>query len=173
MVSEYMELCFNTETDAFKNMIAILALAMFREKMNDYELHHIVPITWFAQNDEERPAWASVHDWGKLIRNSTEHPANSAINLVYLTADEHNEVHELMKQCWASEDTLAPSKGCGKFQRIDVDTDEVLQEYDSVKNAMNWLRENNYTNTNWLTHLQDAIRTNRIAYGFKWVRVNA
>lgn len=83
---------------------------MFRKKFEGSELHHIVPATYFAQNDEERPSWASISDQGKLICNSDSHPANQEWNLVYLTKDEHNKVHELMSKM-SGEDWKAPVKG--------------------------------------------------------------
>ena len=140
MINNEMKSAFDTNSAEFKAMMDIIKSRFFEEKRTGDELHHIVPVTWYAQNDAVRPDWADVTDWADLIRNSDKHPANLPANLVYLSKKEHEEVHRLMGLCsW--DNWTAPSKGryepINKVAMLDNDKN-VVEVFDSLEAAGNY-----------------------------------
>lgn len=53
-----------------------------------------------------------------------------------------------------------------KVLRICIDTDEVLQKYESIRDAVRWLIDNKYKSTT--SHIDVSLCSKKIAYGFKW-----
>lgn len=123
MINDFIREAFDIESEDFKKMWEILRKAEFAEKEDGKELHHIVPVTFFAQMaiaSLDNPYLGGIGETeiGKAIRSSAGHYCNEQWNLVYLSEDDHNSVHALMQKC-AAEGWNPPSKGAS------VDVDEI------------------------------------------------
>ena len=154
MLNNEIYKAFDTNTESFKEMMDIINAHIFDE--DGEELHHIVPITWFAQNDAERPNWAKVSNWADLIRSSDDHPANHPSNKVYLSKADHDKVHELMQKC-ALPGWKVPAKAKnGSWPKItkvamkDPETRQTIKVFDSLAEAVSYLKDNKLSRSNSL-----------------------
>lgn len=123
MINDFIREAFDIESDDFKKMWEILRKAEFAEKEEGKELHHIVPVTFFAQMaiaslDNPYLGGIGEAEIGKAIRSSVGHYCNEQWNVVYLSPEDHNAVHALMQKC-AADGWNPPSKGAS------VDVDEI------------------------------------------------
>lgn len=115
MINDFIREAFDIESDAFKKMWKIIRDAEFELDGDGKELHHIVPVTFFAQKaiaslDNPYLGGIGESELCRAIRSSDDHYCNESWNVVYLSADDHNTVHALMQECAIGE-WIAPFKG--------------------------------------------------------------
>jgi len=128
MINDFIREAFDIESNAFKKMWGIIREAEFETDGNGKELHHIVPVTFFAQKaiaSLNNPYLGGIGETEicRAIRNSDSHYCNESWNVVYLSAEDHNKVHALMQEC-AADDWITPHKGAS------IDTNDIVAKKD-------------------------------------------
>lgn len=130
-------------------------ISLSNDKMRKtFKVHRLVALT-FIENPENK---SDVNHKDKNKLN------NCLENLEWMTRKENN-IH----RC---KDTIILSPARNKsISRIDANTDEVLETYDSIKDAAEWIVNNNYGKN--LHNSRNAIgnclnELSNKAYGFKW-----
>ena len=136
MINDFVREAFDIECVAFKKMWDIIRAAEFDIDGEGKELHHIVPVTFFAQKaiaSLENPYLGGIgeSEISRAIRNSDSHYCNESWNVVYLSAEDHNKVHALMQEC-ATDDWIAPSKGAS------IDVSEIVARKKDGDFFRNW-----------------------------------
>jgi hypothetical protein len=143
----------------FKNEAGYLRVSLSNEtiKKKKFYIQRLVAIE-FLPNVENKPTVNHINN----IRND-----NRLCNLEWSTMSEQN------KHKYNTNKKLDKRINIKSIWRIDVNTNEKIEKYESTTEAVRWIKQNNLTNSiNELNLVKNLINVsngkNKTAYGYKW-----
>lgn len=154
------------------------------ETVEDLNLLSEREIFWISELDTRNNGYNATYGGdGRLLYDH---------QLIIKTYHEVKNVKQTAKKCGCCVDTVLTILKCNNVKhysvytgncnqpisvyRIDPNTSEILQQYDSMADAVRWLMENNYIKKisgGVRSHISYACKhSNSICYKFRWKRVD-
>ena len=139
------------------------------KKTKSFSLHRLIALN-FIPNPENKP---TIHHKNK-IRND-----NRIENLEWTTMSEQNiSINKIIKV----KSNFSSKVDCRSILKINCDNNNIIDKYNSIKDAAKWVFDNNLANVLEFNRLSSSIISSKIcavannkrnnAYGYKWVYYN-